>query len=404
MVAARNTQDFTEKEETMVVPPVYDPLSTETLEDPYPLYARLLKESPVFWHEQMQSWVICRNEDCRNILRDHVRFARDRRRVGVEVPEHLQNLQSLDPPELSPLKSVLMTAFRRQDLDVLGENARELIAQTVNPLRDRDEFDWIHEVAGPVSLMVSAELFGVVPPSLDRYSAISDAIARRMDAGLNPAAIGPGDSARAELNGIVDGWLAEESGSGVLASIRDDANRAGLPAHYIRNSASNMFNASYGTLFAAIGNVALAVAEHPEAMDELRADAALLETAPDEFMRFDGPAQGTSRVAVVETEIGGRTVLPGQIVMTLFGAANRDPEEFERPDELVLNRRPNRHLGFGWGAHGCLGLMFGNVVIRELLRVLTDAPDLRLAGAPTRRRTATVRSMDALPVSFRPVG
>jgi cytochrome P450 len=371
------------------------------LEDPYPLYARLREATPIFWHEQMSSWVVTRHADCVEVLRDHARFARDRRRAGVDVPENMQNLQSLDPPELSPLKRVLVAAFRRQDLPAIGERTRARIDRLFGTLAGRGGFDWIHEVAAPVALTVSADLFGVPEPGLEHYSAISDAIARRMDGGLNPAAIPAGDAARAELNRMVDGWFAGEERPGILSAIRTNADRAGLPRHYVRNSASNMFNASYGTLFAAIGNVALTLLEHPEALAQLRADHTLLETAPDELVRFDGPAQGTSRLAVGPTELCGQAIEPGQIVMTLFGAANRDPEEFADPESLVLDRSPNRHLGFGWGVHSCLGTVFGNLAIRELLRALMDAPDLALAGRPVRRTTATVRSMDLLPVAFR---
>jgi cytochrome P450 len=380
---------------------VYEPLSPETLENPYPLYARLRETAPIFWHEQMSSWVVTRHADCVEVLREHNRFARDRRRVGVDVPENMQNLQSLDPPQLSPLKRVLVGAFRNQDLPAIGKRTHVLAERLLGTLADRTEFDWIHEVAAPLALAVSADLFGVPEPGLDYYAAISDAIARRMDGGLNPANIPAGDTARAELNRLVDGWLAADERPGILSAVRRNADRAGLPAHYIRNSASNMFNASYGTLFAAIGNVCLTLLEHPDVLAQLRSDHTLLDTAPDELVRFDGPAQGTSRLAVEDTELCGQPIRSGQIVMTLFGAANRDPEEFANPENVVLSRSPNRHLGFGWGVHSCLGTMFGNLAISELLRALMDAPDLRLVGQPTRRTTATVRSMDLLPVAFR---
>jgi cytochrome P450 len=320
--------------------------------------------------------------------------------VGIDVPEQLQNLQSLDPPQLNPLKRMLVSALKAQDLDALGKRTRELTEQLFAEHTDENEFDWIHAVAAPLALAVSAELFGVPEPGIELYAEISDRIARRMDGGLNPAAIPHGDAARLELSRIVDGWFAAERHRGVLSALVAGAHKVQLPDHYIRNSASNMFNASYGTLFAAFGNVALTLLEHPETLARLRAYPVLLDTAPDEFIRFDGPAQGTSRVAMEHTELSGQAIAPGQIVMTLFAAANRDPDEFQGPDELILDRSPNRHLGFGWGVHSCLGTLFGNLAIREVLRALMEAPNLRLRGRPTRRTTATVRSMDRLPVAF----
>ncbi|WP_420821976.1 cytochrome P450 [Streptomyces avicenniae] len=143
----------------------------------------------------------------------------------------------------------------------------------------------------------------------------------------------------------------------------------------------------------------LTLLRHPEALATL-ADERLLISGVDELIRFDGPAQGTSRVAVWPTELHGVTVEPGQVVMTALAAANRDPDEFPEPDRLLLDRNPNRHLGFGWGVHACVGSAFGQLAIQEVVAALAAAPPLRLAGEPVRRHTATVRSIAELPVSF----
>jgi cytochrome P450 len=381
----------------------YDPLAPETLANPYPLYTTFRETAPIFWHETMNSWVVSRYVDCRDVLRDNDLFARDRRRVGTELPEFLQNIQTIDPPDQTPLKSVLMNALRSQDLDTLGAQARGQIADTFDRLSRRDQFDWIKEVAAPVALAVTARLFGVDQPELDAYVSLSDAIARRMDIGLRPERAAIGNDARQRLNAIVDTWYAAQRRPGVFATIQATADQVDVPEHYIRNTTGVMFNASYGTLFATVSNIALTLIERPETLDQLRgASRMLLDSATDELIRFEGPAQGTSRVATSQTVIQGTTIERGQIVLTLLASANRDADEFERPDDLVLDRSPNRHLAFGWGAHGCLGTAFGRVAVRELILCLTEAPRLRLAGTPVRRATATVRSLDSLPVSFSP--
>ncbi|UQA61793.1 cytochrome P450 [Polyangium aurulentum] len=379
----------------------YDPLDPGTLSDPYPLYAELRKNTPVFWHEQMQSWVLTRYRDCREVLRNYELFARDRRRVGEDVPEFRQSVQSMDPPEQSPLRTLLLNSLRAQDLDEISRRSRLQIEGLFARLADRAEFDFMSEVAAPIALTITSDLLGVEEPELKSYMALSDAIARRMDAGLLPSTIEAGDRARNQLNALVDAWLEGEERPGVLASVRRNAGKAQVPEHYIRNTTGVVFNASYGTLFATLGNVVLTLLQRPDALERLR-DKSLLAPGVDELIRFDGPAQGTSRVATKRTTIGDTVIEPGQIVMTLLASANRDPEEFPRPDELVLDRSPNRHLAFGWGPHACLGAMFGRIALRELIVGLLATPaPLRLAGTPTRRRTATVRSMDVLPVTFR---
>ncbi|WP_235213441.1 cytochrome P450 [Amycolatopsis sp. MJM2582] len=380
----------------------YEPLDLRTLTDPYPVYRQLRDEAPVFWHEQMQSWVLTRYRDCREVLRNHELFARDRRRIGEEVPEFRQSVQTLDPPEQGALRSLFVNTLHAQDFDEIGRRARNRIAELFGHLADRDGFDWMKEIAAPISLAISADLLGVQEPDLPSYISISDALARRMDSGLLPANAEAGDRARGLLNTMVKAWFDAEDCSGALGDIRQDADKARVPDHYVRNTTSVLFNASFGTLYATAGNVALTLLQHPEALERLR-DERLLSTGVDELVRFDGPAQGTSRVATRRTMIGTTVVDPGQIVLPLLAAANRDPEEFPQPDELVLDRSPNRHLGFGWGPHACLGASFGQVAVKEIIRGLLAAPGpLRLAGVPTRRRTATVRSLDVLPVTFRP--
>jgi cytochrome P450 len=381
--------------------PAYDPLAPETLEDPYPVYARLRKTCPVFWHERMQSWVATRYRDCREVLRDHATYARDRRRVGIDVPEFAQNLQSLDPPRQGPLRRVVAGAFHAQDLPDVAGRTRHRILRLFEELAGRTEFDWVHEVAAPVALTLTAELFGVPEPGLESYVAIADAITRRMDAGLNPESIGPGDLARKQLNALADTWLDEHDGRpGLVRTITQTAGPEEIPGHYVRNTTAVMFNASFGTVFAAAGNVALTLLDHPGALERFR-DASLVATGVEELLRFDGPAQGTTRIPVRRVELGGQVIEAGRPVITLLAAANRDPEEFPRPDELVLDRSPNRHLAFGWGPHACLGARFGHVAVRELVHCLLRAPGrLRRAGDPVRRETATVRSMERFPVSF----
>ncbi|MBC3840527.1 cytochrome P450 [Streptacidiphilus sp. 4-A2] len=377
----------------------YDPLDPDTLENPYSFYRQLRKNSPVFWHEQMKSWVLAGYHDCREVLRDHEVFARDRGRLGIEVPEFQQNIQSLDPRTRRPCE-VFTNALRRQDLDSVASAARRQILALLESLADRPRFDFMLEIAAPVALTMTSQLLGVPEPDLAEYVDISDWLAQRMDAGLRPEAVESGDLARKKLIKLVDQWFDGAGVDGGLAGLQQDAKRDEIPEHYVRNTVGTVFNASFGTLYATAGNVLLTLFQHPEAFELLK-DSSLLASGTDELIRFDGPAQATSRVAVSRTKIGGITIERGQTVVALLASANRDPEQFDRPDELVLDRKPNRHLGFGWGPHACLGSMFGQIAVRALVESLVELPaPLRMAGSPTRRRTATVRTIGVFPVSL----
>lgn len=378
---------------------LYNPLSIEMLEDPYPHYAWLQRHHPIFWHEVMECWVVTRYRDCREVLRDHKRFATDWTHTGEVVPPARQNLQSLDPPAQAPLRSLIMNAMHAQDMAAIRRRARENVDRLLDGLRARPLFEWMGEVAAPVALSITADLLGVDEPELADYADISEGLALRMDAGLRPENAVFGDEARARLNALADRWFAEPAPDGFLRAVKDGASRVEVPLHFVHNSVGMMFNASFGTVYATAGNVLLTLLRHPEAITAL-ADERLLVSGVDELIRFDGPAQGTSRVAIQPTELHGVTVEPGQVVMTALAAANRDPDEFPEPDQLLLDRNPNRHLGFGWGVHACVGSAFGQLAIQEVVAALVAAPPLRLVGEPLRRHTATVRSIAELPVSF----
>lgn len=383
--------------------PAYDPLDPTTLENPYPTFAGLRDTTPVFWHEGLRSWCLTRYADCVAVLRDHERFARDRRRTGTVVPEPSLSVQSLDPPEQAGVRSLFMNALRAQDLGALERRARQRLASVFGQLANRAEFEVMAEVAAPLSVAVVSDLLGVDEPGIGSFAAVSDAIMRSMDAGLDPATIEPGRAARRELSALVESWFRDSERPGLLSHVRQHAGEtAGTDVEvHVRNTARVMFQGGYSTMTAAIGNAVHTLLRHPDALDRMR-DAAVLRTGVDELVRFDGPVQGTSRIATAPATIGEVSVRPGETVLTLFAAANHDPRQFPQPDRLSLDRSPNRHLGYGWGTHSCIGTVTAQAALRALVAGLADHPTpLRAAGPPRRRRTATMRVFDVLPVTFR---
>ncbi|MFJ3387719.1 cytochrome P450 [Lysinibacillus sp. NPDC086135] len=378
----------------------YNPLDSETLNNPYPIYHQLRENSPVFWHEGMKSWVLTRYEDCREVLRNHELFARDLRRIGVDIPDIKNNLQTLDPPANMPLRNLMIKAFNSQDIESIRRRVHDLIEDIYKKQDSNKEFDFMKEVSAPLSLSLTCILLGIEEPDLESIVEISDAIAYQMDSGLVPENAELGNSARKKLNELVEEWLAAEEQPGILSYIRKNSQKANIPEHYVRNTTGTMFTASFGTLYASFGNALLVLLEHPDILDQFK-NQELLDSGVDELIRFDGPATGTSRFAVEETKIGETIIKPGEIVLTLLAAANRDPEVYLDPDRIILNRSAKPNLGFGWGPHSCVGTLFGKLAIQQLIVCLLESPRrLQLVSEPKRRNTATVRCIDVLPVSF----
>nr|WP_052478416.1 cytochrome P450 [Kibdelosporangium sp. MJ126-NF4] len=336
-----------------------------------------------------------------SVLLQHEVFAGDWRRVGEEIPASSMSIQSLDPPEQRRIRQLVMNGFHEQDLDALGSRAFQLSRDILQRHTGAPAFDLVEEVAVPMALDSISRLLGVPTPDRRSFVAISDAIVDSMDEGLRPEVGDAGTAARVRLSELVHEWFEAKPERGLIGYLVRHRDPALVPEDVVVNTTRVMFQAGYSSLSVAAGNAALALLENPESLRSLAANPEQLDTAVDELMRYDGPVQGTSRVCVTDTELGGQVILRGQVVVVLFASANHDPEQFTTPESLVLNRNPNPHLGFGWGPHVCTGSLHAKIALAGFVRSLVSLPVFPvLAGKPVRHQRATVRCLQSLPLTL----
>lgn len=378
----------------------FDPLSPEMLEDPYPVYAELQQHHPVFWHEKVGAWFVTRYDDCQAILKDAELFVRDPRRVGQASAESEGDIQNLEARNQAELRRLIIGSIHSQDLGEIGRNVRASIDRIFANVAGRPSFDWMSEVAAPLAGTITAEFLGVSRPDPRVFKAIGEGMARKFDADLGADDGEAERRTREAFGALIEGWLNSPDTHGTMLTLKERAAELGVPLPVIKNSIGLLFIGSYGTIFAASGTVANLLMHRPDVFERMR-DESVQGTGVEEFVRYDGPTQATSRVALRDTEIRGVAVKRGDPVFIVLAAANRDPGQFPRPQELVLDRTPNKHLGFGWGPHSCVGSLFGQLALKQLVRALHDAPaPLRPAGTAIRLPTTTVRSIASLPVTF----
>jgi cytochrome P450 len=186
--------------------------------------------------------------------------------------------------------------------------------------------------------------------------------------------------------------------------------------HLTENEAAAMafilLFAGFETTVNLIGNGMYTLLRHPEQRAALQlalaeGDTALLATAVEELLRYDGPVElATWRFATEPLTIGGRAIATGDPVLVVLAAADRDPARFESPDALDLTRRDNQHLGYGHGIHYCLGAPLARLEAQAALAtLLTRLPDLALAVEPSELRWRgglIMRGLRTLPVGFAP--
>jgi cytochrome P450 len=300
-------------------------------------------------------------------------------------------------------------AFTPRVVEELAPFIRTFVDEVLDAALARGRMDVMTDLAFPLPATVIAEMLGVPAQDRDRFknwSNDSTAVVGNVPANLSPEVLRNSMIAMEHLQNYFRGIIAQRR-----AEPRDDllsalvkAQEAGdrlSDAELLANSVL-LLNAGHETTTNLIGNGILALLRHPDQLQRLRDDPVLVPSAVEELLRYDSPVQFTSRVLKKDMTIGGKVLKPGQLVIVLLGAANRDPEQFADPDRLDVGREDNKHVAFGLGPHFCLGAplarLEGRLVLDALLR---RVPHLRLDGPPPRyRQNFNLRGLESLLVTL----
>jgi cytochrome P450 len=342
------------------------------------------------------SWVLTRHEDCLSVLRDTERFASDWRRIGELVPEPRLTIQTLDPPEHTGIRHFLVEAFHNVDRHDVEWMIAGQVRARLGRLCRQSSFDCVSEFAAPLALEMIVAILGAPPLDPEWFLPVSQAIVDGMDAGIWPETGPPAVAAKAELAKLTGGWLdRRRGGGGLLDYIAARAATSGVARPVLLNSLRAVLHAGFESAGRLLGNGMAVLLADPDALSRLaRSDHA---RAVDELVRFNPPVQAVSRACVSEVRIGDHVIAPGDAVTLLLGAANRDPARFRDPDALDFARHPNAHLGFGRGAHSCLGQFLATLQARVVFGVLAmEYPGIRAVSQPAYRRNLTLRGLARL--------
>jgi cytochrome P450 len=398
---------------------LFDPLLPEFHANPYPFYHRLRTEAPVHW-SPMGLWVLTRYDDVVTALRDP-RFGRAGFEPlldavygdGIVTGELPPSMLFRDPPDHTRLRSLVSRAFTPRVVEGMRPHIRELVDGLLGRVEGAGAMDVIADLAYPLPVRVIGEMLGVPPGDSDTIRQWSAAIARNLDAIGLPADPAVVDRGRAAHRALVDYFRRliperRRRPTGDLLSLLIAAEEQGdrLSEGELLTSCLLLFIAGHETTVNLIGNGVLALLQHPDQLQKLRDDPALVPSAVEELLRWDSPVQRTARITAAEVEIGGQRIDRGSFVVAAIGAANRDPAHFADPDRLDITRRDNRHVAFGFGIHFCLGAPLARIEAQIALdAVLARLPGLALAtDRPEWRESSTLRGLNALPVTFRPGG
>jgi len=323
-------------------------------------------------------------------------------------------LGSADDPDHRRQRSVLQDAFRPRAIALLAPHVEELgRAMWREAFAADGEGDFISLFAFPFPAQVIAELLGVPTDRRDDFGTWSDDIVQ----GLGGGDLALVERANEQIFALVDVLLDERlerlrSGSGagddVMGRLAGAHHDGVLRRSEVRRLCQQLLVAGHETTSSLLGFMLYRLITQPELVDELRRRPELMDAAVEEFLRFDAPVQGLFRTTVSDETVGGVDIAAGTKVQLLFAAANRDPQVWDDPDTIRLNRQFERHgvggrphLSFGWGVHHCIGAPLARREARLTLElILTTFESVELAGPVAVNEPFILRGLTTLPIRW----
>lgn len=399
--------------------PTVNIASREFKANPYPFYARLRAEAPVFrtvLPDKQPAWLVTRYSDVIAILKDEQRFAKNPTNAKTLeqvkkmpwVPPMFrafsQNMLDSDGEQHTRLRGLVHKAFTPQLVEHMRTRVETLADELLDKAARQGHMDVIKDYALPIPLTIISEIMGIGPADQAAFHRWMGTI---MELG----------STAFPLLGIPNLWAIQRFFRRTIKERRVEPREDLITALVRAEEAGDKLNedellamllilliAGHETTVNLIGNGTLALLENPDQMTLLRQKPELIKNVIEELLRFVSPVeQATERYAREDITLHGVTIPKGEMVLVVLASANRDEEQFENPDKLDITRENIKHVGFGQGVHYCVGAplarLEGQIAINMLVQRL---PHLRLGVAPEALRwrpTLTVRGLERLPVA-----
>lgn len=376
--------------------PFPDQTDRSFLLDPFPWYARMRRESPVAIDPGGGSYVAFSFKEAKRVLSDYKVFS-SKIPFPPEMEDFTQGPINMDPPRHKSVRSLVQQSFTPKKVDGMEPRITELVHELIDAVEGRNTMEFVAEFAIPLPVIVIAEILGI--PVEDRGDfkrwsdgvVLGDLLAMQALAGYFRRLI---QERQGEVRGdLISALVAAREADGTVLSEQELVSFCILLLVAGNETTTNL-----------ITNAVLSLDEHPEALESLRADRSLVPSAIEETLRHRSPIQKIRRFSTAGTDLGGVEIpAAGHIVEAHIGSANRDGTRFEDPEEFRIDRKPNRHIAFGQGAHFCLGAPLGRLEAKVALETLLERlPNLRVVpGARLEPIPSNVfHGVTALPVSF----
>ncbi|GAB1422610.1 cytochrome P450 [Anaerolineales bacterium] len=396
----------------------YPIFHTPTRANPQAMYAQMRQQDPVYRaigpNTGNPIWFFTRYADVMAVLKDP-RFIKNYRNLPPEIAQRYtpadenptwaainRHLLEQDPPDHTRLRALVHKAFTPNHIRALEPRIIQIVDHLLDAMAARNEGDLIADFAFPLPITVIAEMLGVPAEDQHLFREWTQTILFQTDEeqGLNAAM-----AFIQYMNERIQERRTEDRGDILSALIREEEAGDQLDHMELLSMIFLLLVAGHETTVNLIGNGVLALLTHPSQFEKLKQQPALIHSAVEEMLRYNGPVETpTLRFASENVEWDGQQIAAGDIILPSLLGANRDPAVFENPDDFNIERSPNPHLAFGNGIHFCLGAPLARLEgTLAISRLIQRYPDLRLVGAVQDlewNATLLIHGLKHLPVAY----
>lgn len=397
----------------------FDPSDAAFIADPYPVLNDLREQTPIFWNDASQQWMLTRFDDIAGTLRDrrlgraythrytHAEFGRpepDQRWNSFHEHEEW-SLLALEPPDHTRLRRLVQKVFTPRAVNRLADEIGASAGDLLDRCGELDTFDLLADYAQPFSVGVICSMLGVPKSDAGRLLDWSHAIVKMYELDADDATKAAANRAAAEFIEYTRALIAEKRRrpDGLLVSelalVEDGGDTLTEPE--IVSTTMVLLEAGHEATVNTLGNGFRALMHHPDQWRRLTSGDVTPAAAVEELLRWDSPLQMFERWVLEDgVEIAGRQLGVGDEVAMLFGAAQRDPRRFDEPDRFDIGRNDTAHVGFGGGIHFCVGAPLARLELAASIAGIVERfPGLTLAAEPEYHPTFVIRGLRELRLS-----
>jgi cytochrome P450 len=378
--------------------------------DPTELHAFLadLRENkPVYQIPPVGVWAITRYDDVVHVLKHHELFSSEALRymgMGMAGGERggpaafetelssdnaavlfrtTPTVISADPPLHGHLRDIVNRGFTPSQIERIAPRIQEITDALLDDIVARGDLELMADLAIPLPVTVIAELLGVAPERGDDFKRWSDlfisTLAQMPDAETFKRIERAMQEFADYFSEVIKARKKDPQDDLISTIVHADTPEGTLSDVQILAFCRLLLIAGNETTTNLIARMVGTLLDHPEQFAKLRTDLSLLPNAVEETLRYAGIVPTLPRLTTQDVEVGGVKIPAGQIVMPFFMAANRDPRRFPEPDRYDITRKTTGHLGFGFGAHFCLGAHLARLETRIAMEgIIRRLPNLRL--------------------------